>query len=189
MGLVATVNRGLIRQLERVGIVSSPELLAAARVLKRKIRKTLGAEGDAFQGPLRPGKTVHRRAPSRPGEPPAKQTGGLQKSVISGAVGTAQRVAVTKFTAPLLEFGVDTEVDARRGTVRSRRDLFTGAAREVLKESAKRQQRRQRARTRSQKAHRLTIEPRPFMQRSLAAARDEMVDVTVSEIRRRLPSA
>lgn len=175
MGLVTTVNRGLIRELSKLGGVASPEMLAAARVLKRSLRKTLGMKGNG--------------KPSAPGEPPRKQSGKTQKSVISGAVGAAQRVAVTRFTAPLLEFGVDTAIDARAGKVRSRRDLFTGQAREVLKQSAERQRRRQRAQLRGQKAYKLKIDPRPFMQKALAAARDQMVDVTVSEIRRRLPSA
>lgn len=175
MGVVSTVNRRLLRELGTLGGVASPEMLAAAKALKRSLRKTLGVKGHG--------------KPSAPGEPPRKQSGKTQKSVISGAVGTAQRVAVTRFTGPLQEFGVDTAVDARAGKVRSRRNLFTGQEREVLQESAERQRRRQRAQLRGQKAYKLKIEPRPFMQKALAAARDAMVDVTVSEIRRRLPSA
>lgn len=189
--VVAKWNRRLEQQLRTLGNVSSPEMIGAARVLAKSIRKTLGGTGDgAYQGPLLPGQQGLGRAPSRPGQPPVKQTGALAKSVKRGAVGAAQRVAVIQFYAPFLEFGIDTEADAKAGTVRNRRDLFSGRAREVLAASARRQERRQRQRLRGgNRVKRLVIEPRPFMQRALAAVRGELVDVTVNQIRRRLPSA
>ena len=170
---VLTVNRALIRTLKDLGRVSSPEMIGAAKVLRTEIKRTLGIKG--------------KGKPSNPGEPPAKQTGALQKSVKSGAVGAAQRVAVLDFTAPLLEFGVDTRADGFAS--RSRRDLFTGESKTLGRESllafSRKLVRRQRGakKTRHQK-----LEARPFMQRSLAAAAPQMVDVTVSTISRRLPA-
>lgn len=192
--VVLEVNRRLMRELATVGRASSPELVSVSRVLARSIRKTLGGAGDAFQGPLLASGRSLGRAPSRPGQPPAKQSGQLQKSVKRGVVGAAQRVAVMEFYAPFLEFGINTEADAATGRVRTRRDLFTREALDVLVASRQRQERRQRARNRGRDrkgrpAHRLVIAPRPFMERALGAVRDRMVDVTVSEIRRRLPSA
>jgi hypothetical protein len=68
-----TMNRALMDTLGNLGRASSPELVAAAKVLKTELKKTLGLKG--------------KGTPSKPGEPPAKQTGGLQKSVRSGVVG------------------------------------------------------------------------------------------------------
>lgn len=171
---ILTMNRALMQTLGSLGRVSSPELLAAAKVLKKELKKTLGLKG--------------KGKPSKPGEPPAKQTGKLQQSVLSGAVGAAQRVAVTKFTASLLEFGVDTHAD--KTTPRSRRNLFSGKSRQVLAASAKAFSRKvaRRSRGRSAKVSHQVLDPRPFMQRSLAAAAPQMVDVVVSTISRRLPA-
>lgn len=168
-------NRKIQQVLGSLGGVSSPEMLGAARALRREIKKTLGING--------------KGDPAPPGQPPAKQSGTLQKSVKSGAVGAAQRVAATQFTAPLLEFGVNTRADG--AAPRSRRDLFTRERKSILRESLKAFSRKLRRRQKggSTKVRHQVLEPRPFMERSLAAARDEMVAVAVSEIRRRTPGS
>jgi hypothetical protein len=169
VGLI--VNRELDSMLHNLGKANSPELIDAARALRTGIRKT-----------IRP----RSKQVSAPGEPPIGKSGGLEKSVISGAVGTGQRVAVTKFTGPLLQFGVDTHRDT--AVPRSRRDLFTGLGREVKALSEKAFIRKSERRAGgSRKTRQQKLEPRPFMEKGLAAAHEAMQDVFVSAIQRRTP--
>lgn len=180
-------NRAADRFLAELGGARSPEIVEPARALYSAIRKVLSRKGAAVQGPLRPGQETRKRLPSAPGDPPAKQTGRLAKSVRRGVVGTGQRVAVTAFYAPLLEFGVDTRRD--RAQPRSRRDLFTGEAREVTRDSRKALARKVARRDRgSRKTRQVRIAARPFMQRALESVREAMVNVAVSEIRRQSPN-
>jgi hypothetical protein len=97
-------------------------------------------------------------------------------------------VAITKCTAPFLEFGVNTQADT--AVPRSRRNLFSGNPKQVLAASAKAFSRKvaRRRRGSTGKVRHQTLDPRPFMQRSLAAAAPQMVDVVVSTISRRLPA-
>lgn len=172
--VLLSVNRRLERELREMGGSTKPEMLETAKLLKQALRKRLGVKG--------------RGKPSKPGESPREQSGGLRKSVVSGAVGAAQRVGLTKFTAPILEFGLDTKADG--ATPRSRRDLFSGALRAVKKGSARAAARRQERRNAggSPKVRHERIEARPFMQQALEdVGLDRLVDVQVNAIRRRLP--
>jgi hypothetical protein len=177
MGLVRKVlierNKAAEQFLASVGGARSPEMAAAAKVLRREIRKELGRVGHG--------------KPSAPGEPPRKQKGELQKSVKEGVVGIGRRVAVTDFTGPILQFGVDTKAD--RANPRSRRNLFSGQAREVLAASqrafARKAERRRQGK--STKVRDMKLEPRPFMEKPLARSQDEMVGTMVRLIRGRTP--
>jgi hypothetical protein len=186
--VLLTVNRRLERELSEMGGARKPEMVETATAVKRSLRKVLGVKGNG--------------KPSKPGEPPRKQSGGLQKSVVSGVVGAAQRVGLTKFTAPIQEFGLDTKADG--ATPRSRKSLFGGAAREVKKASAqahaRRQERRNQVARRAKgrgsgnvagsaaKVRHEKIDARPFVQKALDdAGLDRLVDIQVNAIRRRLP--
>lgn len=172
--VLLSVNRRLERELAEMGGARKPEMVETAALVKQALRKRLGVKG--------------RGKPSNPGESPRQQSGGLRKSIVSGVVGAAQRVGLTKFTAPLLEFGVDTRADG--AAPRSRKDLFSGAAREVKTSSKRAAARRQERRNAggSAKVRHEKIEPRPFMQQTLEdVGLDRLVDVQVNAIRRRLP--
>lgn len=101
---------------------------------------------------------------SAPGEPPRRQTGRLQKSIASEVRNGVRRVGTGYFTGYILEFG-----------------SITGAA------SADTLGRTQRASRRKSGRKRGAIEPRPFMRPALEAAKEEMGDVTVGELRKRTP--
>lgn len=103
MSVLTTFHRGVEAQLRSVGAVDSPELIKAATVLTRQIRRVLSVSGSG--------------SPSAPGQAPRKQSGKLAKSVRQGVVGDHRRVAVTRFTAPILEAGVNSS-KSRRGKTR-----------------------------------------------------------------------
>jgi len=167
--VVKQVNRQLEAQLATLGAANSPEMKAAARALAKGIRRALGPKSKEV---------------SKPGEPPKGKSGELAKSVKEGQVGTGRRVAVTKFTASLLQFGVNTHQDGQ--TPRSRRDLFSGAVRQVFKQSEQAFTRRARQRSRNDPRRKaMVLEPRPFMEKGLENAAAEMTEVAVSAIRRR----
>lgn len=168
------VNRRLERTLADLGGAKSPELIAAARELVKSIKREVSRRG--------------RGSPSEPGQPPARQSGRLWKSIKQAAVGTGRRVAVTAFYGPFLEFGLDTEGDRSQGqaTPRSRRDLFTGLARGVTAKARRAFERKQQRRAAGQ-GHERRLKPRPFMAQALARAEASMTDVVVSEIQRRTP--
>jgi hypothetical protein len=169
VGLI--INKQLEDMLHSLGKANSPELIDAARALRGGIRKAIRPKSKQV---------------SAPGETPIGKSGGLEKSVISGAVGTGQRVAVTKFTAPLLQFGVDTHAD--RSVPRSRRDLFTGLGREVKALSERAFVRKaERRGLGSRKTRQQKLDPRPFMEKGLANAGEAMQDVFVSAVQRRTP--
>jgi hypothetical protein len=172
--VLLTVNKRLERELREMGGSTKPEMVEAAALVKRGLRKVLGVKG--------------KGKPSEPGEPPHTQSGRLRKSIVSGAVGAAQRVGLTAFTAPILEFGLDTKADG--ATPRSRKNLFSGAAKSVKKASQQALARRQERRNAggSKKVRHETIAARPFMQQALNdVGLDRLVDVQVNAIRRRLP--
>lgn len=182
------VNREAARVLKQLGRATSPEMIDGAKVLKRAIRRVLGVPGHG--------------KPAPPGEPPRKQSGAMHKSVRSGVVGARQRVAVLDPAAPMQQFGVDTASDG--ALPRSRRDLFTGAARDVQRASRRAHARRQERRNqvarratgrgsgnvvgRASKVRHTTIEPRPFMERALTEADPKMVGTVVANITRQLPA-
>lgn len=167
------VNRRLERELKEVGGANKPEMIAGAKVMKQAFRKVLGVKGTP-------------KTPSKPGQPPKRQKGDLYKSVVSGAVGTAQRIGLTDHAATLMEFGVDTRADSV--APRSRKGLFSKAAREVKRESRMAHYRKVVQREKgSKKAKHTKIEARPFTDKAIALAEQKMVDQAVSSIRRRLP--
>lgn len=143
------VNRRLERELRSLGGANSPEMREAAKVLKRSIRRVLSTRGGG--------------QPSAPGQPPHRQSGRLAGSVRDGAVGPGRRVAVTWYTAPILEAGIDSSLPLRSG---KRRRRPGGLARRQLK-----------------------IAARPFLQRSLDAVRDQMPGVIATHMRDRLTEA
>ncbi|HNB58679.1 MAG TPA: hypothetical protein PK308_00100 [Phycisphaerales bacterium] len=182
------VNQRLNRELAEMGGARKPEMVETATLVKRSLRKVLGVKGHG--------------KPAPPGQPPRQQKGNLRKSIVSGVVGAGQRVGLTSFVAPLQEFGVDTKADG--AAPRSRKNLFTGATREVKKASAqaaarRNERRNQVARRKSgrgagnivgdtSKVRHEQIDARPFMQQALDdAGLDRIVDVQVNAIRRRLP--
>lgn len=168
------VNQRLNRELAEMGGARKPEMVETATLVKRSLRKVLGVKGHG--------------KPAPPGQPPRQQKGNLRKSIVSGVVGAGQRVGLTSFVAPLQEFGVDTKADG--AAPRSRKNLFTGATREVKKASAQAAARRQARRNAggSAKVRHEQIDARPFMQQALDdAGLDRIVDIQVNAIRRRLP--
>lgn len=172
--VVVTVNKAAQDFLATLGGARSPELAAAAKVLRREIKKELSHRGHG--------------QPSAPGQPPNRQTGALERSVKEGVVGSGRRVAVTDFTAPFLEYGVNTRAD--QAHPRSRRDLFTGLERLVSRDSARALARKvgRRGGGASGKVRHQVIEPRPFMEKPLERSTDEMVALAVHVIRSRTPS-
>ncbi len=168
--LLVQKNKDAEAFLNSIGGARSPEMAAAAKVLRREIRKELGRQG--------------KGQPSKPGEPPRKQSGRLQQSVKEGPVGTGRRVAVTDFTAPILQFGADPNA---KGAPASRRDLFTGAARQITKASERAFARKQERRRQRQTKNTWKLEPRPFMEKPLERSKDEMTGTMVRLIRGRTP--
>jgi hypothetical protein len=142
LGDLRGVNRRAALLLTRVSGANSEPVRRAAGELAKAIRKTLSQGGGG--------------RPSAPGQPPRRQSGRLMRSVRHGAVGAGRRVAATRFTAPLLEAGVDTNAPPRAGRRRRR----GGQAR-----------------------RRVRIAPRPFMARALDLARNKMIDVAVDAAR------
>ena len=175
---VQGVSRGFEQVLRDLGGVRSEEMRASGRLLARSIRRVLGQSGGGAV--VASVKTRRKRAiggtPSAPGEPPRKQTGQLQRSVKAGPVGPRIRVGPLRFTAPILEEGVDTSKPARK----------TSAVR-----VGGRLRNRLRARSRHRRIRggklRIVIAARPFMARALAAVRDELGPLFVSEVRKRTP--
>jgi hypothetical protein len=170
---ILTINTRLVRELSNLGGARTPEMTGAAKVLKKSLKKVLGIKGNG--------------KPSKPGEPPRKQSGELEKSVVSGVVGAGQRVGLTSFVAPLLEFGVDTRADGV--APRSNRDLFTREQREIslpnVQKLARKFHRRKAGNTK--KVRHQKLDARPFVDKAIEAAEQKIVDVQVSAIRRRLP--
>lgn len=165
-GATIQVNRGVERALNELGGVRSPEMRKAGNTLARSIRKTLSVAGSGLAVTLKTRHESLAQNPSKPGEPPRRQTGQLAKSVKAAPSGDAIKVGPLAFTALFLEEGVKA-VKGDRRTSRGRRT---------------------RRRT-TKKRRTLTIAARPFMARSLAAVRDKMVDVFVTEGRKHLERA
>ena len=173
-------NRKLESELRGLGRSTSPEMIAMAKALKTRVRKKIGPRS---------------KDPSKPGEPPKSKTGKLRKSVVSGAVGAAQRVGLTEFYAPLLEFGVDTvrdDRDAATGSLHrfadTRAGRLLGLSADHLRGGALRS-RKARIRRRERTGRHQLLEPRPFLAAAVAEAEQDMVDVYVSAVRRRMPSS
>lgn len=100
----------LLRQfvgLSAATVIAEFELRAAGAVLLRGVKKKLGGKGSGrFYRSRKPGGGIHQA--SAPGEPPAKDTGELQKSVhidILHTPNTVVRVIVDGKAAATLEFG------------------------------------------------------------------------------------
>lgn len=126
------------RELQELSGARSPGLLKAAQVLRKGWRRVLSVAGAG--------------KPSAPGDSPRKQSGRLARSVKQGLTETGRKVAVTWFTAPILEGGADTALPtrpSRRG--RRRRQGRYADGRKVLR-----------------------IAPRPSASKALAASRAEM---------------
>lgn len=166
-GAAITVNRGVERALNELGGVRSPEMRKAGNTLARSIRKTLNVGGGGMASRLSDRTTrFHGGPPSAPGQPPHRQTGQLAKSVKAAPSGDAIKVGPLAFTALFLEEGVKA-VKGDRRTSRGR-----GSRKRTTK-----------------KRRTLTIAARPFMARALAAVKDKMVDVFVTEGRKHLERA
>ena len=133
---VKGITAGLNVQLKALGQANSIEMREAAKIMKRSFRTVLGQRGGG--------------RPSAPGEAPRKQTGALARSVRDGVVGDVRRVAVTEYTAPILEGGINSALPLRSGKARRRK---AGKARRVL-----------------------VIAARPFRQRAIDAVANEMAD-------------
>ncbi len=107
-GDLREATRKLSRISENVHGARSPELAAAAKVLRRSVARQISKSGGGriAQSIATKRRRVLGAQRSQPGEPPRRQTGRLRRSVIQGVVETGRRVAVMAFTAPLLERGV-----------------------------------------------------------------------------------
>lgn len=168
-----------------VGGANSDEMKAAAAVLRGSIRKTLSRVNNVIGerigfGPrqrakittradLKAGARAPRRHPSAPGQPPAVQSGNLRRSVRSGVTDGAVRVGTNYFVGRLLEDGVRSAAKpaVAKGT------LITTKSGKRRKSKGKK----------ASRAH--VIEPRPFMERSLAKAESKMTDAFVSTLQRK----
>jgi len=148
------VNQKLRRTLSGLGGLDSPEIKAMAKELRRSIIKVLSVSGG---GRVTQSLSGHRLyavggTPSGPGEPPRRQTGQLARSIAYGIAGAQFRVGAIRFTAAMLQFGVQSTRGARRsaGTRRGRRTRGTLVQRTV------------------------TIAPRPYLEPALELAKDAM---------------
>lgn len=157
MGVFLQINRASEAYLNNLGASNSPEMRAAAQAYKKKIRKVLGIKGNG--------------KPSKPGEPPRKQSGRLQQSVKDGPVGDKRRVAVTDFTASLMQDGVDT---------------VSKVDKPMSKPARRAKNRRDARRAKTQK--KVEIERRPFMEQAFNEAQTDMGDVMVAAMQQRAPS-
>lgn len=150
-GVLSDLTRQTTRNLQEISGARSPALLKAAQVLRTGWRRVLSVPGGG-------------RA-SAPGDAPKRQTGKLARSVKQALTETGRKVAVTWFTAPMLEAGVDTALPTRanrRGKTRVRQGRYKGGAK------------------------RLVIAPRPSAARALAASQTAMDDAMVGGIRAEL---
>lgn len=143
-------DAGLQAQLTHLGNANSPEMRAMRNTLARSMRKVLSVSGGGALGAgvQGPDRSGHV---SRPGEPPRAQTKRLMRSVKTGVVGTGSRVGTLAYYGAFHEEGVDTDLPLRSGSRRRRKG---GKAKRTLK-----------------------LPRRPFLQASLDAAREQMVDV------------
>ena len=157
VGQLGSVSQGLRLLEQDLSGAKSPEIRAAAKALRKHVARVLNTSGGARVVPGGPKNKRKFRAiggtPSRPGQPPRRQTGNLRKSVRQGPVATGRRIAVMWFTGQILEQGVDTSTTLRSGRRRRR----GGVARRQMR-----------------------IAARPFMARALANAQSEMVGVVAS---------
>lgn len=146
------LNGALRKSLASVGGVKSPEMQAAARVLRRTMARVLSVSGGASV--VGSGKRLRAvgGTPSAPGEPPRAQTKQLARSVKMGVVGTGIRVGPLRFTAAMLEAGVSSVLGARK-TRKSGRGRGHGSG--LVKRS-------------------LVIAPRPYLEKSVDLAKDDM---------------
>jgi len=153
-GNLRALNNEVALTLTSLGGAKDPAMVGASVALAKAWRKVLSVRGGAKVTPNPSGKYPEQRAsggiPSKPGEPPRRQTGALRRSVSQGPVGTGRRVALVRFTALILEEGADTRKPAPSGRRRAKR-VKTGLG------------------------YRIT--PRPSAQRAFDMAKDEMVKV------------
>jgi hypothetical protein len=181
-GQIDAVMKNLKTELADIGGASSPELKAAGVALAQGIRKTLGVKGALYQTSAftRAGhKSKLRGIPSAPGQPPHKISGQLQKSVGVEVVGGVMRVGESRFTAPLLEGGIDAVATRAR---KAAQQLQTVRARRARAGADKR---RSRLGLVGRTASRLHIAPRPFMQQAADAAAPKMGDAFVLSLQTR----
>lgn len=112
-GNLRGINKNLEGLARDLGDANGDVLKSASVILARSWRKVLGVSGGgrAVQSIRTRGKgtrgwlRVIGATRSRPGEPPRKQTGQLQKAVAQGASRTGRIVANLRFTAGMLEQG------------------------------------------------------------------------------------
>ena len=154
------INRTSEAYLRGLGKSTSPEMRAAAQVLKKKIQKQFGPK---------------TREVSRPGQPPKTKSGELKRSVKDGPIGDVRRVAVLSFTASILATGYDAKITRKAG--RRQRNRQTGQL-----------EGKRNARALLAQAEARRLEARPFMDPALAEAEGPMGDVLVSAMQSRMPS-
>lgn len=155
------VHRALAAELRQATGADSAGVRAAAGVLRREIKRTLSTPGRPRYFEV---KTRRPRGgtPSPEGQPPAMQSGRLARSVGSKVVDGARRVGFSNFRARILQFGA---VQAAEPPRPSRRK---GAKPGTM--------------TRAKRA--IVIKPRPFMERSLAAAQPKMEEALAGELQK-----
>ena len=142
------------RKLEQfarvIGDADSDVMKAAAGALKQAIKQQLSQRG--------------RGTPSEAGQPPAKQTGKLYRSIGEAVVGGVRRVGTGHFIAPILEFGGVRRfkdgpvVVGTEGGTRKRRARKTGPVKENV------------------------LQPRPFMRPALEEAKPAMTHITAQTL-------
>ena len=149
---VDSALRGLKREMADIGGANSPELQSAGRVLAAAIRTELDVPGT---------KAFH----SRPGQPPLRQRGTLEKSIGQQVFGGVLRVGSSDFVSRLQQFGVEaSSTRARIGRYAALR------ARHAIKRNERRG---------------LHIAPRPFMERAAELALPRMGDEFVLTLQHR----
>lgn len=155
------VNRALAAEVAQLTGANSEPVKAAASVLRREIRRTLSTPGANRYTSLKTRRV--RGQASEPGAPPAMQSGRLRRAAKSAVVDGVRRVGFNDFRARLLEFGGAQSAESPRQSKRK------GAKPGTM--------------TKGRRA--IVIPPRPFMERSLAAAAPQMTDVMVGEMQKR----
>lgn len=104
---LSLVTKDVEKLTREISGADSEPVKAAALVLRKEWRRLLNTPGGAVQGPLLPGEfgVSLGRAPSAPGQPPAKQTGRLQKSIGTRVVQGVRRVGTDDFRSWMTEYG------------------------------------------------------------------------------------
>jgi hypothetical protein len=163
---ISMAHRQLVAATRTLTGADSDAVKGAARVLQNAIRKQLSVAAPGRRTSLKTRRT-YGGTPSQPGQSPHLQSGRARRSVKNAAVDGFRRVGTDDFKLRLLELGVVADAKPARKTGKAR----AGRSGRVATLFSPRK---------------LVIEPRPSFEPALAACKDQMTEVMVAELGRRV---